>query len=273
MGKLGLSVGAALVLASVGCGDDGSHPPTLKSGLGGSGAVVGTGGSGTGGSGGDCQPDPTTGSVIQGNLVVFDPTLLTPVSFMGKAILVMEGTPCGYAVGGYDATVDPVENFVLQGVKKLDFNWMHAYQDDATSEDVMTTLRVVYTQQDQSILDQFGFVRASDVEEMYTSAGVGRDPAKGTVLVQVVEGKLKTGHPGAIVSTLANAQVAYPSGGGWAIGGQTDLAGVGALLNADASEFPGSSVGVHIETSAGGQDFTALVEADAVSIITFAVGF
>jgi hypothetical protein len=276
MGKLGFSLGMALLLGTVGCGD-GSHPGNLPGGFGGGGGIVGSGGGSSGGSGGtagaNCEPDPTKGSVIQGDLVLLDALLMAPVSYHGYAHLVMDGTPCGYAIAAYDGTVDPTENFVLEGVSPLPFNWMRAYQDDGGTEDVMITLRVVNTQKDATVIGQFGFARASEIEAIYTSAGVTRDPTRATVLVQVIDGKFHTGYPGAEVSTLTDAVVAYPSGSGWSLGGQTDLAGVSALLNVEAEDFPGSSIGVHLVAGGQPQDFSTAVQLNAVSIITFAVGF
>jgi hypothetical protein len=105
---------------------------------------------------------------------------------------------------------------------------------------------------------------------------VERDPAKGTVLVEVVTAVnlVKTPVAGAIVSTLGEAQVAYGSGGSWALGsGPTDTSGVAALVNAEAEPFPGKSISVHVEDGAKTFDLTAPVQAGGVAILTFNTGF
>jgi hypothetical protein len=278
MGKLWLGVaGASLVVWVVACGSDPSHPPNLKSGGDGGSGLVGGGGSGTGGSGTGgtaCEPDPTLGSEISGNLIVYNSLLTTKSPYVGFAHLVMEGAPCGLAIGEYNGTSGT--NFLIQGVKSLPENWVHIYQDDGGSEDVMTTLRAVNSVQDLSLQDEFAFVRASEIEAIYQTVGLTRDPTRGTVLVQVVEVLLNQQVPkaGVVISSGGESQVAYSIGSSWMLGvGQTDGNGLAALLNAEAADFPGKSLAVYAEAGGINDTFPTAVESDAVSIQVVTLGF
>jgi hypothetical protein len=271
-----------LALWVAACGGDPEHPPNLPSGTGGNGGgglVSGSGGSNTGGSGnvgGNCTPDPTQGRTISGNIIVYDAFLSTKTPFAGNATAVIEGAPCGWVEADYYGSVDPPEPFVLTGAKPLNQSWIHFFQFDGGNEDVLPTLQAVYTINDLTLMDEFAFVRASDIDALYAAIGVERDPAKGTVLVEVVTAVnlVKTPVAGAIVSTLGEAQVAYGSGGSWALGsGPTDTSGVAALVNAEAEPFPGKSISVHVEDGAKTFDLTAPVQAGGVAILTFNTGF
>jgi hypothetical protein len=140
------------------------------------------------------------------------------------------------------------------------------------AEDVMTTVIAVRTVSDLTLIDEFAFVRGSDVEALYQSAGVSRDPQKGTVLVQVVEVlgatlKLKAG---AEVTSNEAGGVAYHSASGWALGGKTDETGVAAMLNASACGFPGTVVELTVETGAISAAVPAVVENGAVTFLRIA---
>jgi hypothetical protein len=272
-----------IALWLVACGGDPEHPPNLAShGVGGGGNTTGGGsggasGSSTGGTGGaPCDPDPTLGKTLSGNIIVYDPVLATKAPFVGNGTAVIEGVPCGWVQADFYGSTDPVEPFVLAGAKPLPQSWIHFFQHDKGTEDVVPTLQAVYTVNDLTLMDEFAFVRGSEIDALYASLGVERDPAKGTVLIQAVTvfGALKTPVSGAIVSTLGEAQIAYASGGSWALGaGPTDASGMAVLVNAAAEPFPGKSIGVHLEEGNKVFDLTAPVQAGGVSILTFNTGF
>lgn len=277
--RLGAPLGA-VALWLFACGGDPEHPPNLPSGNGGNGGaglVSGSGGSGNTGTGGvPCDPIPDQGRTISGNIIVYDTLLATKTPFPGNATAVIEGAPCGWVEADYFGSVDPVEPFVIEGAKPLAQSWIHFFQHDVGTEDVVPTLQAVYTINDLTLTDEFAFVRGSEIDALYTAVGLERDPKKGTVLVQVVEalGLTKTPVAGAIVSTLGEAQVAYASGSGWSLGtGPTDAGGVAALVNATAEPFPGKSISVHVEHDGNSFDLTAPVQEGAVAILTFNVGF
>jgi len=77
----------------------------------------------------------------------------------------------------------------------------------------------------------------------------------------------------AVVTTGGDAQIAYPSPSGWALGGATDTSGVAALLNATSEVFPGKSIDIYVESAGVSKTFSAAVENDAVSVLPVTVGF
>lgn len=270
------------MLCVAACGGDPEHPPNLAGGGNGGGGLItgggsgGAAGSGTGGTACTTDPDPTLGTKVSGNIIVYDPALGTKAPFAGNATAVIEGLPCGWAQADYFGSVDPVEPFLLEGVKPAQVSWIHFFQHDNGTEDVVPTLQPVYTVNDLTLLDEFAFVRGSEIDALYASVGVERDPAKGTVLIQAVTalGTNKAPVTGAIVSTLGEAQIAYASGGSWALGsGPTDASGMAVLVNAAAEAFPGKSIAVHMEEGNKVFDLTAPVQAGGVSILTFNTGF
>lgn len=277
MGKTGLVAAVLLVGLSVGCGDGNDRPDNISYDGGGG---VGAGGGGSGSGGTTCEPIPGQGVELSGDIVIYNSSLIPGQEghppFSGQAEIKAEGAPCGWTTTTYDGSAG-ASQFVLDSVwKSSKFSWVRFTQLETSSEPVYPTMLPVVTAVDLNLLGEFGFVRSTDIDKIYTDTGVTPDPTRATILVQTKDPKFGTPQPGSSVTIGVDAQSAYLVGSTWQLGigdMQTDMSGLMALMNVQAQEFPGESQTLTTITGSTEQKNLVRIEAGRVTVVWIGIGF
>jgi hypothetical protein len=204
-----------------------------------------------------------------GDIVIRNLAFKDFVGFAGKAELVVEGTPCGWAKASYDGTApQPTDGgknrFLLEGVKTKTVAYCHIYQAEGSTEAVYPTVLPIPASANVFDFDsQVGFYGVAEIDKVYSDTQTKRDPEKGTLIVRLTTG---FGNSPAIGASLAapTGVIAYQVGSTWQLGGSTDETGVAIVLNADGKPFPG--VSVNVEVIENGQKEVLPVEQGAVTL-------
>jgi len=273
MGGLKLGMGALVVVLAVGCGQSADHPANL---------TVDGGQTGGGGGGGPCDPKPGYGVTLSGNQIIYDIFFKEdPIPFLGKSLVKAEGEPCGYTTTTYDgslATDDGgINRFELQSVHTSAKTWVRLYEDASSNEGVYSTLLLASANADQVLDNAFGFIRAADVDKVYTDTNTTPDPDRATIVVQLIDGLSKQPATGGKVGVSADAITAYPGATAWTLDaggtGTTDPSGTAVLMNVKSSPFPGNSITVDVTMGSVVEPHSLVVESGAVTIAWILVGF